>query len=287
LSDSATTTPTLANNPQGAGAPMDLEQLWRTLWTGRWIIIITMLVLMSLAAFYGFTGKTWYRAEVVLNPVSEDSMRPSLGALGGLASLAGINIGAGNKSVEAVAILKSKGFARDFIESQKLMPVLFAERDESWFERSDKKPDIRLAIEMFDRAVRRVSEDRKTGLVTLSIQWRNGADAAAWANIVVKQLNERMRLRALAESERNVAYLQKELATTTVVSMQQAIGRLLEAEMQKLMLARGNDEFAFKVIDAATPPRRPFWPRPVLSMALALLVGGVFSGAFVLLRGKS
>jgi uncharacterized protein involved in exopolysaccharide biosynthesis len=269
--------------------PMDFAELTRTLWRGRWTIILTVAVLMALAITYSLLAKPIYRADVVLSPVSEDSMRPSLGALGGLASLAGINIGAGNKSVEAVAILKSKGFAREFIETQKIMEPLLEARGggSGMFGGAPQSKDIRLAVESFDRGVRRVSEDRKTGLVTLSIQWEDGTVAAAWANAVVRQLNDRMRQRALVDSQNNVTYLQKELATTTVVSLQQAIGRLLESEMQKLMLARGNDEFAFKIIDAAAPPRRPFWPRPVLATALAMLLGGIFSSAYVLLRGKS
>lgn len=267
------------------GAPMDFAELMRTLWIGRRIIIVTVVGLMVLAIAYSLVARPIYRAEVVLSPASEDSMRPNLGALGGFASLAGINISAGDKSVEAVAILKSKGFAREFIESRKLMDTMLADRI-GWFGRSDDKPDIRVAVETFDRSVRRVSEERKTGLVTLSIQWKNGVEAANWANALVDLLNARMRNRALAETGRNVAYLQKEIATTSVVSLQQAIGRLLETEMQKYLVASGNDEFAFKVVDPAVAPRRPFWPRPVLLTALAMLLGGIGSGAYVLLRGR-
>lgn len=273
----------LQDEPAG-GAPRDLNDLWHILWRGRWIIIVSVMVLMAASVTYSLLAQPMYRAEVVLSPVSESPMRPSLGALGGLASLAGINIAAGDQSMEAIATLKSRGFARDFIATQKIMDKLLAERGNSWFG-SATKPDIRLAVEMFDRGVRRVTEDRKTGMVTLSIHWKDGAEAATWANTAVSLLNDRMRRRALVESERNVAYLQKEMGATNVVSLQQSIGRLLEAEMQKLMLAKGNDEYAFKVIDMAVAPRRASWPRPALLAALAMLVGGIFSGAFVLLRG--
>lgn len=276
--------------PAAPAASLNAADLIRILWAGRWIIIISVAVLAVLAIIYSLSARPLYRADVVLAPASEEPMPSSLGALGGLASLAGINIGAaGNKSIEAIAILKSRDFARDFIESQKLTQLLLAERNSggmlaSFFPGSSNS-DPRLAIEMFDRGVRRVSEDRKTGLVTLSIQWKDATVAAQWANAVVSRLNERVRRRALTDSERNVQYLQKELASTNIVSLQQAVGRLLEAEMQKIMMARGNEEFAFKVIDAATPPRRPVWPRPVLLTALAMLIGGIFSGVFVLLRG--
>jgi uncharacterized protein involved in exopolysaccharide biosynthesis len=265
---------------------MDFAELVETLWMGRWTIVIATVGLMVLAIAYSLVAKPIYRAEVVLSPVSEDSMRSSLGALSGLASFAGIDLPTGDKSVEAVAILKSRGFAREFIESHDLMDAMLAERARSWFGRSAGEPDIRVAVETFDRGVRRVSEDRKTGLVTLSIRWKDGVEAANWANALVGLLNARMRSRALDETARNITYLRKEISTTQVISLEQAIGRLLEAEMQKYLLASGNDEFAFKVIDAAVAPRRPFWPRPVLLAGLAMLIGAICSGAYVLLRGK-
>jgi uncharacterized protein involved in exopolysaccharide biosynthesis len=37
----------------------------------------------------------------------------------------------------------------------------------------------------------------------------------------------------------------------------------LQNEISKMMLARGNDEYALKVIDPATPPERPSSPVPL------------------------
>ena len=71
--------------------------------------------------------------------------------------------------------------------------------------------------------------------------------AAAWATDLVARLNDNMRLRALTEAERNVEYLHGEMAATNVATMRESIGSLLETELQKLMLARGNEEFAFRV----------------------------------------
>jgi len=100
----------------------------------------------------------------------------------------------------------------------------------------------------------------------------------------VKRLNERLRVEALAESQRNVDFLQKEMAATSVVSLQQSMGRVLEGEMQKLMLARGNEEFAFKVIDPATPPKQRDAPKRALIAIVATLAGGFLGLLAVFLR---
>ena len=55
--------------------------------------------------------------------------------------------------------------------------------------------------------------------MTLSIIWRDPDVAADWANSMVAMLNERQRDKALQEAERNVLYLQKEIANSNVISL--------------------------------------------------------------------
>ena len=213
---------------------IDLWELWDTVWSGRWLIIaITALFAVSGVA-YALLAQEWWRAEVVLAPADKKSMPGALAQLGGLASLAGVNIGGGGDQ-EPLAVLKSKGFAREFITGEGLMPVLLKD-----VKSSDGRPlDIRDAIKTFEEQVRSVGDDKKTGLVTLGVRWKDPDTAAKWANLMVQRLNARLRAQALAESQRNVDFLQKEMAATSVVSLQQSMGRVLEGEMQKLMLEIG------------------------------------------------
>jgi uncharacterized protein involved in exopolysaccharide biosynthesis len=178
---------------------------------------------------------------------------------------------------------------RSFIEDRGLLPVLLADDwDEAagrWKETDPaKQPDMRDAIRYFDQNLRRVSEDTETSLVTLFIQWTDPVLAADWANDLVGRLNHTMRERALATAEENVAYLRNELAETTIATLSQSIGTLLEAELQKLMLARGTEEFAFKVIDAAEIPKQRAWPSRRLILILGAFVGGIFSVIVIISR---
>jgi len=50
------------------------------------------------------------------------------------------------------------------------------------------------------------------------------------------------------------------------------------------MLARGREEYAFRVLDPAVAAERPSSPRPLLWTALGLFLGAVLSIFFVLLR---
>ena len=266
-------------NPIQYDDEIDLWELWDTIWSGRWLIIAITSIFTLGGVTYALLAQEWYKADVVLAPAdAKKSMSGALAQFGGLASLAGISLpGAGEQ--EPVAVLKSKEFARAFITDLNLMPVFLKDA-----EKSGKPLDIRDAVRVFDASVRTVSEDKKTGLVTLSICWKDAETAAEWANLLVQRLNDRLRQQALAESERNVTYLQKEMAATSVVSLQQSMGRVLEGEMQKLMLARGNEEFAFKVIDRATPPKLRESPKRSLIAIVSLLAGGFLGVLVVFLR---
>jgi uncharacterized protein involved in exopolysaccharide biosynthesis len=90
-----------------------------------------------------------------------------------------------------------------------------------------------------------------------------------------------LREQALQDAEANVEYLRQELAETNVVALQQAMSGLLESELQKLMLARGNEEFAFRIIDDAEPPKESVRPRKALVVILVTMLGGLSGLAWV------
>lgn len=264
-----------------------LIDLWTIVWSGKWRIIGVTLVFAVLSVVYAIYATEWYRAEVLLAPAAERNAAALPNQLGGLAALAGVNLG-GDDSVEAVATLKSREFARGFIEDLDLLPVLFADvwdaGSKRWVvEDPADQPDIRDAVKLFHDEILRVSEDRGTGLVTLAVEWPDPEVAARWATVLVQRLNSIMRQRALAEAETNVSYLQQQLAETNVVTLQQAVGRLLESELQKLMLARGTQEFAFRVIDSAEPPKRHVRPKRALIAVAGTMLGGVLGLLWVFL----
>ncbi len=268
---------------------IDVGAIIQTLKAGWKLMAVVTVLFVALGVTYSLLATEWFQAEVLLVPARKSSsLSASLGQLGGLASMAGIAI-PGAEMGEPLAFLKSKDFVRDFIADYHLMPVLYAKKwdavNQRWKGTDVKKqPDIRDAVQYFDKSLRTVSEDKKTGLVTMTVKWKDGRLAAEWANLLVKRLNDRLRQRAVMESTRSVEYLQKEIAGTNIVSLQQSLGRVLESEMQKLLLAQANEEFAFKVVDAAFEPRLRSSPKRTLIVLASLLAGLIVSGLIVLVR---
>ena len=267
---------------------IDLMEYWRTLMRHKAILITSVLVFTLAAVAAAFLMTPIYRAEVVVAPVSEEKgggLSALAGQFGGLASLAGINLGGGGGKVEeAIAKLKSRAFTTAFIEEQGLMPVLF---DELWDPaakrwRVDSEDDIPTAwdaYKAFDE-IRSISEDKKTGIITLAIEWKDAELAARWANALVARLNKELQREAIEEARKSIAYLEQQLEQTSVIEMRQSIFRLIEAQTKNIMLANVRDEFAFKIIDKAVPPEEKAKPKRKLMVALGLVLG-LFVGIFL------
>lgn len=264
-----------------------LADLWNIVWSGKWWIVGITFVFAVSSVVYALLATEWYRSEVLLAPADRTDVSALPGQLGGLAALAGVNVGGGD-SVEAVATLMSRGFARSFIEDEGLLTVLFADEWDAERKRwisddPEAQPDIRDAVRTFHEDILRVDEDRGTGLVTVAVEWTDPDLAAAWAATLVRRLNQELRAKTLQEAETNVTYLQEEMQKTNVVTLQQAIGRLVESELQKVMLARGTQEFAFRTIDPAEPPDRRVRPKRSLIVVVGTFLGGVLSLIWVFL----
>ena len=275
---------------------LNLFEICALLWANKRVVIATTAITVGLALIYALVIPNWYRAEVLLKLADQKQNQGLLGGLsggglGGLASLAGIEIGGENKSAESIAVLKSREFAEAFIKDLDLLPLFFYRQWDASAKRwkssdIDKQPDIRDGIRYFEKTILTIKEDKKTGLITLSVDWTDPATAAAWADLLVERANDRMRQRAIADADGSVKYLKQELAGATVLALQQSIARVLEIDLQKLALANADKEYAFRVIDHAQVPKRKWVDHPhrVLIVLGAFLLGVMGSGAFVLAR---
>jgi uncharacterized protein involved in exopolysaccharide biosynthesis len=273
---------------------ISLVDVWRILVRNK-ILIFFIVVLSTLAAVgVAFLSTPIYRAEVLLSPTGEeggDISSSITGQFGGLAALVGINLAGSSseKTEEALATLRSRRFTDEFISEENLIPILFHRlwnaQKEKWVVRNKEDiPTAWDAFTLFDEEIRNVSVDMKTGLITLSIDWEDPRLAARWANLLVERLNRHQQSAVISEAKKSIAFLKEELGKTSVVEMQQAIYRLIEAQTKSIMLANVRDEYAFKVIDPAVPPEEHSKPRRILIIMFGFLAGLMFGMLTAFLR---
>ena len=263
---------------------IDLLKLISTLLQAWKVIVGITLVCTGLAIAYALNAPEVFKAESLLAPAEEEksAAASSLGQFGGLAAMAGISIPTSSNIERVLATLETREFLKKFISSQKLLPIIF---DDLWDESSNSwrliEGQEELTTEDGIRALQGAIEvdQGKSGLITLSISWKDPDVAAQWANYLVKQLNEQLRQKAITDSNKRVGYLEQELAKTTLQDMRAVLYNLLESEKQKAMLANVSEDFALEVIDPAVPPETREKPNRKLIVALGGVCGG-FLGIF-------
>lgn len=272
---------------------ISFREVWRAVAARRGLILALATAGLAAGGLAGWLTVPVYRAESLLAPVEAES-RGALSALagqfGGLAALAGMNLGAdGNQRDEAVALLRSRSLAMQLIDDLELMPVLFQEEwnaDTGTWKASDPEdvPTAWEAYRLFDEEIRHVAEHPRNGLVTLAIEWKDPAQARAWAEDLVARVNAETRLRATREAERSLAYLNEQLKKTELVEVRQAIFTLVESQTKQMMLANVREDYAFKVLDPAVQPDPddPIRPKRLVLLLLGL-AGGLFLGILIAL----
>jgi uncharacterized protein involved in exopolysaccharide biosynthesis len=247
--------------------------------------LVMVLGLTTAVGVASFLAPKEYEASTMIEPTSDNSNSAQTGALGSLGSnliaLAGLSAGSDTKKTESVAVLQSATLTEKYIQDNNLMPILFAKQWDAAHSRWKATDPARIPTlwktnEYFRKNVRSLTTDSKSGLLTLTITWTDPVLAANWANGLVQLANDFQRNAALADSQRDIDYLSGEAAKTDVLGIKQTIYSILEREYSKAMLAKGNNEYAFKIIDRAQVPERPTYPNKLVWILVAFFTSVSF-----------
>lgn len=260
----------------------------------RWkILAAAVIVCCGAATAYAFLATPIYKASVVLAPVRQSELGGGLstllGQFGEFAALAGLGAASGGDDQNAIAILRSRAFAEVLIQEQQLLPHLFPDRWDRENARwtgggAGDPPTMDDAWQRFDESVRKITQDQKSGLVTVAIRLPDRKIAASLANELASRINEEVRQRANSEAKASRAFLEEQLSRTEDVELKQAIYRLIELQIRRQVLANSKPEFAFVLIDPATVPDRDKFDTPKRGLLIVLgLTLGVLLGTFMLL----
>ncbi len=149
-----------------------------------------------------------------------------------------------------------------------------------------RNPGMDDAITLLRKGVISVNEDRRTGLITVAVTWRDRKLAAEWVDELVTRVNSASRAAAIEDAQRSQAYLRSELLRTDVVELRESINRLLESQLKNEMVASVRSEYALQTIDAArVPAERSFVkPRRAVIIGFGAFVGLGFGLLLVLAR---
>lgn len=301
-----------ARFPQVQDDEIDLRELFSVIWQGKWLIIAITAIFAIGAVVFAIMQPNIYKSEALLAPAAEEQgggLSALASQFGGLASLAGVNLGAKggtDKTQLAIEVLKSRQFTSDFIQKHNILADLMAA--EKWDRDTDKliydedayneatntwvreveppfkpEPSMQEAYKEFSE-IMAVNADKETGMVTISVEHLSPAVAQQWVAWLIQDINKVMKERDVAEANRSSEFLNKQIALTNVADIKTILYKLVEEQAKTIMFAEVRDEYVFKTIDPALVPEEKAKPKRALICVLGTMLGGMLGVMLVLVR---
>ena len=303
----------IQSNPAYAGDVLDLRELFSLLMAGKLLIMASVTLAGILALAVTLVMPNVYRSTTILVP-KPDSGTGGLSRLaaqyGGLASLAGINLGGLDsdglpKSTIALKKMQSFSFFEQHLYDELLVDLMAVESWEAevkileydeeiydvesgeWVRDVDfpysVKPSAQEAHEEFLELLT-VSEDKQSGLISVSMEHQSPDIAKRWLEMMVLRVSEDLRAKDIAEAEDSIAFLERQREKTSLVSLDEVFAQLIEEQTKKIMLANVSRDYLFDIIDPPVAPEMKAKPNRTLICALSALIGGILGTLFVLMR---
>ena len=288
---------------------IDLRELFGVLWAGSRKIIAITAVFAFVSVIYALSLSDQYKATVLLAPAQSDSsdLSGALGQLGGLASLAGVDIGGGDSSEAQMAqeIMKSWSFIDVFIAENNISVEVYAAEGwsrgsnelqidddiydaetKTWLVENDNTgevgpPSSWVLFQAFsERLV--VSENKKSGLVSVSIEYYSPQIAKQWLDMYVAAINAHMQQRQMEKVTNNINYLQAQIEKTSIAEMREVFYTIIAEQMKNKMVAEASPEYAFVAVSPSMVPEEKSQPERAFICIIGTLLGGILSVLLVL-----
>lgn len=290
---------------------IDLLELVSALWASKIQIICTTIIAAVISVVYALSLPNLYTSSALLAPSDNSGAGLSgmLNQYSGLASMAGVSLPGGgdvSKAALALEVVQSRAFAHAFIKKHDILPELMAVEywrssdrtlmidsdiynDESGVWNLDEPntpsgaPSDQEAVKAF-RGILSASQDKLTRFVTISITHMSPDIAKNWVNWLVQDLNETMRQKEIKEGQQSIEYLKRQAAETALADLDQVFYELMQAQMQRTMLAQVRREYALTTIDPAISPEIKSAPRRAFICLVGVILGGMIGVGIAMFR---
>ena len=288
-----------------------LSELITAILSGKIKIIVGTMIFAMLSVAYAVYLPNQYksRSTLIINSESSGGLSSLAGSLGGLAGMAGINLRGGkenNNPLIAKELMKSQAFILRFIDMHELLVPIMAST--KWDEANNSlkidadRYDVNKELWLFKdsptkedrpkqedivkefKEIFTLSEDTKTGVITLSAEFYSPTLAQQWLKLLISDINETIRQYDIEQSTKSIDYLKELLAETKNAAFQESFYSLIEEQTKTLMLSRVRDDYVFKSIDPPNLPEKKSKPLRVIICVAGSVLGGVVMTLWVLIR---
>jgi hypothetical protein len=301
----------LMNQNNELNDEIELRDLFFALREGKIYIFFFSIISIFLASFYLQFAERKYSVKYNLKPVGETEKAPSLSGLGGIASLAGIQLPTSSSNDFKIFkdLITAPEVSEIIFENKKIIREIF--RTE-WNETlnnylrppkskiqifvSDAKnlltgnidvnympPNPRRLMIFIDENIQ-IREDNETGFLKFTSETSEPELMLSLIIEATKASDKIMRQRYIDFSVEPLAFYKDKLRTARSREHREALAELIGKEEEKLMFASKGKHFIAEPYMNPTISLYPTTPNPTITFALSLVLGLFFGITFVVMR---
>ena len=273
--------------------------------------IILFTTLISIVAFLISIQLTpIYKSDALLEIITEnDNDIPDLGAYGGLAAMAGVDIGSQeDKAFLIEETVKSRLFLSHLISIDKTVlqnlyaangydPVskqikydkrIYDTKNQKWTRKVKPpykpEPSLLEVHEIYIEDIVSVSKDKLSGFIILEVEHPSPFFAKQFLEFIIKELNNTIRLKDLNESTESIEFLTKEVQISQYAEIKNSINSIIKTQLQKKMISNIRQDYIVRPIDTPQLPQKKVKPKKATILVVAFMAAFISACLFFILR---
>ena len=245
---------------------IDLRELFATIWKHKIFIAIFVFIVTTLSIIWALSKPNEYKVYTLLTP-QEQSKGMNLGGLGALASMAGVNVGGSSGITPDIAfsnLLTDYAFMKQFIIKNKIDKKLldpnfdknfiFAMNNRAIYDflhsQSNEEKEINFFKDIYTPISKMISisTDKKTGLITISVEGPNREFNYYLLNKFLKEATKFLIKRNLDDINAKIQKYQNELRTTNNLELKSELAKLISNLIKQRVYINSSKYYKVKVV---------------------------------------
>jgi len=237
---------------------IDLKELFLTIWKHKIKIILFSFVITIFSILFAMSKPNSYISSTTLIP--QGQAKQSLGGLGALAGIAGIDIGGGSQidiGTSLQTILNDFTFQDKIITKYNLINKLkidinhlvFPFNNDTFYNLLNKKDTSTKKIDINElkynafikiKSIIKITTDKKSGIIKISSEHPDRFLAKELVQIYLIELTSQLRTIEMSNVNKKLEYYNNELSRTQDINIKEQLSKIISGLVQKKVLSKAN-----------------------------------------------
>lgn len=232
---------------------IDLFELASVIWSYKLYIAFFVIFVSVSTVIYVVMRDNIYESKSVLKPTEQTTGSSSVGGLGALAGIAGINLNSGGSVyADIVVLLSDQNFFANFLKKNNLAPKLA--EDPVVLESPEFKKDEKFNLYKLISNDISVTEDKTTKYIFFSYRNQNPALAEEVLLLLLKEISDVLRVKQLENMDKRIENYKLEIDRAADTTLKTRLSELVASLIQSKVLANADEYYGFSIISAPSKP---------------------------------